>query len=699
MYVADRTLWIRRLDQLIPTAIPGTEASDAANPLISPDGQWVAFHSDGQWKKVALDGGGAAVNLGEADLPTGASWTDDDTILYGQGSTGIWRVPGTGGTPELVLAVKPGESAHGPQMLPADEWVLFTLRPARIDSWDAAQIVMQSTVTGDRVTLIVGRDGRYVETGHLVYAVDDVVLAVGLDIATRAVTGGPVPLLEGVRHAVVATGAVQFSIASSGSLVYAPEVGGESGQVGLAWTTLSGDRTPLNIPFREYRDIRVSPDGTRIAAVVNEQSGTDIWIWRLDQGPLTRLTWDEGFDGTPLWTSDSSQVVFASSRDGGGLFRKAADGTGELERISDEQGIISPWAWLPDGRLVFVRDGDIGLVAVDGDERVQMVIRSTFNEWVPALAPNGRWIAYQSDESGQPEVYVQSFPDDSGGRWQVSTNGGYDPVWSPDGRRLFFTANTVEMMVADIETEPTFRPGNLSTAFTFGTNSIRFSQGRGYDLAPDGERFLIRTPPATPDRDSFDMLVVVDTAKQRFLQEAKAASALDHPNICTIYDVGRTDDGQLYLVMAHYEGETLKERIERGPRALDDAVDIATQVGQGLSKAHAAGASSPTPATTPADVPSIAVLPFADMSPQRDQDYFCEGMAEEIINALTKLENLRVVARTSAFQLQRAGCRPTPGRQETRRDERARGKRPNSGKQASGDGAANQRQRRLPPVV
>ena len=202
----------------------------------------------------------------------------------------------------------------------------------------------------------------------------------------------------------------------------------------------------------------MSPDGTRVAVAVIGDN-TDVWVWHLDDGPLTRLTFNEGLDAFPLWTPDSSRVVFASTRDGGGLFWRAADGTGAVERLLESADFPRPWGWTTDGRLVFdQRPGDIGVLTVEGDRTVEMLLETEFEEEMPALSPDGRWIAYQSNESGRSEIYVQPFPNVDDGKWQVSTNIGFDPVWSPDGRHLFFASFPFRMMVAEVETDPTFSP-------------------------------------------------------------------------------------------------------------------------------------------------------------------------------------------------------------------------------------------------
>ena len=519
VYQADQQLYLRRLDQLQATAIPGTREGDGRSPFISPDGEWVGFWAGGQLKKVAMSGG-AAVTLGDVANPWGASWGADDTILVGQGPDGIWRVPGTGGTPEVVIPVEDGDQAHGPQMLPGGEWVLFTLRPAGSGSWDAAQIVVQSLVTGERVVLIEGgRDARYVETGHLVYALNGVVFAVAFDRDARQVLGGPVPLVEGVRDAPIQTGAVHFSVARNGSLVYVPGSAGSDDVVSLVWVGRDGDEERIPAPPRAYDRPRVSPDGTRVAVDIADGDNTDVWIWDLARETLTQLTFDEGVDDVPLWTPDSARVVFRSSREGGGLFWKAADGTGQVERL--KEGTALPYAWAADGRLIFEQAGDIGVLTMEGERTVEMLLDAEFREAAPALSPDGRWMAYDSLETGTPTIYVQPFPNIDDGLWNVSLGFGVYPVWSPDGRELFYRGRT-DLMVAQIETEPTFSSRTPEPLFSLSGYEIGGPGiGRRFDLAPDGDRFIVRKPGTaeqTSDDDPFNGLIFVEN----WFEELKA---------------------------------------------------------------------------------------------------------------------------------------------------------------------------------
>ena len=518
VYAANRSLWLRLVDQLQAIQVPGTEEGRGA--FFSADGQSIGFWAASQLKKVSVSGG-APVTLADVPAnPSGASWGADDMILYGQ-PDGIMRVPGARGTSELLIPVDEGESFYGPQMLPGGEWVLFTVRAVGHASWDEAQIVAQSVTTAERTVLIDGgRDGRYLPTGHLVYGLNSVLFAVPFDVGSREVTGGPVPLVEGVRSGTGPTAVtMQFGVSDDGSLVYVPGSAGGDEVVSLVWVGRDGAEERLPAPPRAYDRPRVSPDGTRVAVDIADVGNTDVWIWDLVRETATQLTFDEGVDDFPLWTPDSARVVFRSTRDGGGLFWKAADGTGQVEQLTD--GAVRPYAWAADGRLIFQQGQDIGVLTMEGERTAEMLLDAEFTEALPALSPDGRWLAYATTETGEPLVYVKPFPNIDDGRWNVSLGYGRDPVWSPDGRELFYRTQT-DLMVAQIETEPTFSHGTPEPLFSLPPGMVGTSaSGRRFDLAPDGDRFIVRTPGTaeqTGDDDPFNGLIFVEN----WFQELKA---------------------------------------------------------------------------------------------------------------------------------------------------------------------------------
>ena len=503
-FIANEGLWLRPMDQMEATLLSGGEG--AREPFFSADGQWLGFWADGQLKRVSISGG-APVTLGAAGNPYGARWGADDTILFGQ-SDGIWRVPGTGGTPELIISVEDGEAVLGPQMLPGGDLVLFTLRASGTSSWDASQIVIQSLASSERTVLIEGgRDARYVPTGHLVYALEGTLLAQAFDLDQRAMRGGPVALVEGVR-ATTATGAAQFSVSGDGSLVYVSG-GGAGGELRLVWVDREGQEEFLDVPAAAYVRPRVSPEGTRVVAQIDEGGTSSIWIADATRGTLSRVTAEAANDFSPVWTPDGRQVVFTSDRDGGlGFFRKSADGTGDVERLATIDGAtrLRAYGWSPDGNsLVFdaIQSDSVGIgvLSVEGERSWEPLLESEANEVVPAISPDGQWLAYMSDETGRLEVYVQRFPD-LGERQQISTEGGMNPIWSPDGQALYYLGTRGggapdEMAVVTIDPGPPLSVGNPEVLFEHAPYIRSQRSGRMYDLTPDSQRFLMVAQPGT----------------------------------------------------------------------------------------------------------------------------------------------------------------------------------------------------------
>ena len=418
VYVANRSLWLRPVDQLQAVQVPGTESG--RGPFFSADGQSIGFWAPDALKKVSVSGGAPVTLADVPGNPYGASWGADDMILYGQ-PEGIMQVPGASGAPELLMSVDQGEVFYGPQMLPGGEWVLLTVRAGQA-SWDGAQIVAQSVKTRERAVLIDGgRDGRYLPTGHLVYGLNNVLFAVPFDVGSREVTGGPVPLVEGVRAAVGSgsgRGAAQFSVSATGSLVYVPgSGGGAGGELRLVWVDREGQKEFLDVPAAAYRRPRVSPEGTRVVAEIDEGGTSSIWIADATRGTLSRVTSEAANDTSPVWTPDGQQVVFTSDRDGGlGFFRKSADGTGEVERLATMDGAtrLRAYGWSPDGNsLVFdlFQDGpaeDIGVLTMEGEPSWVPLLDLEASEAVPAISPDGQRIAYASDETGRLEVFCLS---------------------------------------------------------------------------------------------------------------------------------------------------------------------------------------------------------------------------------------------------------------------------------------------------
>ena len=368
---------------------------------------------------------------------------------------------------------------------------------------------MHSLETGERKVLIAGgRDARYLATGHLVYVLEGTLLAVPFDAGRLEVTGGPVPVVEGIRTPVTASGAAQLSLSETGSLVYV--VAGRREERTLVWVDRQGKEEALTAEPRAYVYPRLSPDGSRLALEVRDQE-TDIWVWDFVPGTLTRITFGRSRDLYPIWTPDGASVAFASNRNGVyDLYSKAADGTGAVERLTENLNRDSPNAFTPDGsQLVFgsvsgTQEGwDLRVLSLGGSS--EPLLATEFNERNAELSPDGQWLAYESNASGQYEIYVRPFPNVDEGQRLISRDGGTRPLWAPDGRELFYLSRGGELMAVRVQTEPSFAPGNAQVVF--GGRTLAPAFGRSYDISPDGKRFLMIKEP-TRDASSTEIILV-----------------------------------------------------------------------------------------------------------------------------------------------------------------------------------------------
>jgi len=424
---------------------------------------------------------------------------------------GILRVSANGGTAELIVGVEEGEQVHGPQVLPGGEWVLFTATTvAGATRWDEAQIVVQSLESGERKVLWEGgSDARYLPTGHLVYALENVLYGIGFDVDSLEVVGGPVSLIEGIARApipVTQPATAHFSFSDGGSLVYL------SGEVAisvlrtLALVDRAGGVNALNVPPKQYLSPRLSPDGKTLVVQSVEDSGNVIWVYDLTGDTAIQQLTFEGNNQRPVWTPDSQRIAFSSDRDGTmSLYWMPADGSGVAERLTTaEEGTSHRMgSWSPDGKLLVfnvfrdaVTDRDIWTLSVDDRETQSLYDAPGTGYGGAELSPNGEWLAYQSDSStGTTDIYVEPFPP-TGSRHRISQDGGYFPLWSPEGSELFYRPSAVSAEITlrsvDIVTEPAFAFSNEQTLPIEGFTVV--GSYRDYDMSPDGELLLMVFP-------------------------------------------------------------------------------------------------------------------------------------------------------------------------------------------------------------
>jgi Tol biopolymer transport system component len=510
VYTADRRLYLRSLSDL--DVRPITAADNAGNrqqvnPVFSPDGRSIAYweQGDGTIKRIALSGG-AAVTICQASAPLGMRW-DGDTIFFGQGSKGIVRVSANGGKPEPVVSVKPGELAHGPQLLPDRQTLLFTLATSgNTDRWDKARIVAESLKSHERKTLIDGgSDARYLPTGHLVYALGGVVFALPFDVKRMTPSGGAVPIVEGVKETLTGgSGSAQFGISDTGSLAYVPgPVSTTSGQMSVGLFDRKGGSELLKIQPGAYQLPRMSPDGKRIAFGSDDGKEASIWIYELSgTSSMRRLTFEgQGHNRFPVWSADGQRVAFQSDREGDlGIFWQRADGAGTAERLTkaDEGASHIPESWAPDGEHFLYNAGKGGatslwVFSLKGRKAARFdAVESPANTLTGAVfSPDGRWVAYASREGrASSAVYVQPFPP-TGAKYQISKNAdaGHHPIWSPDGAELSFSPGPSRLDAVRVTTHPSFTFGEAMPVPRPFQGAAPSSE-RPYDISRDGQHFL-----------------------------------------------------------------------------------------------------------------------------------------------------------------------------------------------------------------
>ena len=311
-------------------------------------------------------------------------------------------------------------------------------------------------------------------------------------------------MIEGVREMV---------ISDSGTLIYRPgtDPAASTSNRTLIWVDRKGNQEPLKAPPNHFRVPKISPDGTKVASAVVVGGNADIYIWDDVIENMTRLTFDKATENSPLWTPDGKRIVFASNREENGIYWKNADGTGEVELLysSPDAFFLLPWSWSGDGKVLVIMEfptaatADIGILSMENDHAYKRILQEEFAEGHPDISPDGRYIAYMSGESGtQAEIYVRPFPDVNKGKWQVSTIPGYSPLWSPDGRELYYlTYNGDAVMSVPVNTESTFSYEKPKELFR-GDFISGFDENPPYDVHPDGKRFLMMIPDRSTDRDS-----------------------------------------------------------------------------------------------------------------------------------------------------------------------------------------------------
>jgi eukaryotic-like serine/threonine-protein kinase len=458
---------------------------------------------------------------GVPSAPRGAGWVAPDTIVFATAaSQGLLSVPSEGGSPKPLTKIDSSrqEYAHFyPAALPGQRGILYaSMRTGGGTSpGDNADLVVLDFGTGtQKMVLHGGTSPEYMPSGHLVYAVGGGLRAVHFDLGRLEAAGDPVPVLEHVSTGTF--GSANFAVSQTGTLLY---VSGNlqnslSAPRSLVWVDRHGREEPIAVPPRAYTLPRLSPDGTRVALDIRDQDN-DIWIFDLKRSTLERRTFDPSVDQYPVWTTDGRRILFGSIRSGlAKVFAQDADGSRPVEQLSTGGESQFPTSMSPDGKHLIVREAatagrfDIAMVTLGGNGVAEPLLHSAFSENNGEVSPDGRWLAYQSDESGRDEIYVRPFPNVNDGQWQVSTAGGTRPLWARSGRELFFLDSANLLHAVSVTTSPAFSalsPVKVLSAAYFVAQPIA---GRSYDVSPDGKRFLM-IKDARPDTSATEFPAMV----------------------------------------------------------------------------------------------------------------------------------------------------------------------------------------------
>jgi Tol biopolymer transport system component len=511
-----RSLWIRSMDSVEARPLNGTEGAD--EPFWSPDSRFVGFFADGKLKKIDI-AGGPAQTLCDASAGRGGTWAagatgDTGVIVFAATALGsLQEVSDAGGEPAAVtiLDVESGDRSHRfPHFLPDGQRFLYTARTAgrsevRVGSLDERP---GGATKKHEPILIADTPVRYAPppagkgNGYLLFAREDSLMAQELDLDRLKLTGQPVPVAEGVGESTSGRRrGNDFSASQKGTLTY--RAGDSEEKAQLNWFNRDGKRgEAVGEPGLHGGMVSLSPDDSKVTTTLFGDEilpNGDLWIHDLSRGVASRFTFHPSQEISNVWSPDGKRIVFSSNREGQyDLYLKPTSGAGDAELLLHNDFIKGPRSWSPDGKTILYAestgrgDYDLWTLPLDGDRKPAPYLRTEFSEVLGQFSPDGRWVAYVSNESGRDEVYVQPDPA-SGGKWQVSTDGGSQPRWRADGKELFYLAPGDTMMAAPIEADVSFRPG--VPAELFRVNGIVVPAGAGsyfhYDVTKDGQRFLI----------------------------------------------------------------------------------------------------------------------------------------------------------------------------------------------------------------
>jgi serine/threonine-protein kinase len=512
-------VWIKARDRYDAFALSGTDA--VTNFTFSPDGEWIAFVQGNQLKKLQVTGGAAITLADSVSGAPGLAWVDNGTLVHiAQGQRSLRRIPDVGGTPETIWR-SDSSLALFPTPLPGGRGVLFVNSP--LGSASPAELLVVDLKGGEAHLVQAGVIlGLYAPTGHVIYVrPDGALLALGFDLGGLRARGAPVP----IRDSIVVVNGVLPLVALSREGTLALRTGAATIlRSQMVWVDRTGRETRVDSTWT-FRHVvyggnagwSLSPDGTRLAIGLNTEAGDNIWVKQLPAGPEVRVTFDSASEYRPRWMPDGRSVLFGSNRvPGTGLYRRAADGTGRDSLLLAGAIFEGEVSW--DGRWLLARAGgainqpgarNIGALGLGVDTALTPLVDTPFDESEIALSPDGQWLAYVSDETSRPEVFIRPFPTTETAKYQVSTSGGVAPLWARSGRELFFVNLNREMVVVPVAPGPALRLGEQSTLFLLGEDLYLTAREfyTPFDISPDGQRFIMARHERTTARGEAPLII------------------------------------------------------------------------------------------------------------------------------------------------------------------------------------------------
>jgi Tol biopolymer transport system component len=514
-------LWVQPIDSLTAKVVPDTDEADL--PFWSPDSRFIAFSSLGKLKRVDVNGGPVQTICNQANtaFSVGGTWNSEGVILFSSGPRSpLYRVAAAGGQPVAITKLLEGQSGHRfPWFLPDGRHFVYFA----VGSAENSGVLAGDLQSGATKRLFAADTGAvYVPPDFLLFIRQGILLAQEFDAKKLETIGDPKPVAEQVVYSTAGPTLGAFSASTNGVLTYRTGAArGGGGLLRLTWVDRTGKELEQIGQPGPYRGVELSPDGKRLAVHRHEGNGGDVWVFEPPRTTPLRLTFDASQDNSsPIWSADGKRIVFGSLRAGmWGLYQKPADGAGDEELLYQAKMPIMPTSWSQDGQflvfwLVDPKTGwDLWVLPLKGDKKPQPFLQSAFNESTGQISPDGKWISYSSNESGQFEIYVRPFPSGSG-RWQVSTDGGFFSQWRPDGKEIFYqtTVSRGKVMAVEVKTSgPTFEYGAARELFDSQYVNVEHAGGNyhSYAVSRDGQRFLIPRPVAAPSDTSATSFTVV----------------------------------------------------------------------------------------------------------------------------------------------------------------------------------------------